>query len=377
MSVVPFLDLGAGYRELQAELDDAARRVLSSGWYILGPEVEAFEAEFAAYCGTEHCVGVGNGLNALELVLRAWGVGQGDEVIVPSNTYIATWLAVTNIGARIVPVEPDRVTGNLDPDRVEAAISRHTRAIIPVHLYGQCADMGPLMEQAQRHGLLVLEDAAQAHGAEYRGRRAGALGHAAAFSFYPTKNLGAYGDGGAVTTSDAQLAARLRLLRNYGSAHKYDNESTGTNSRLDPLQAALLRVRLEHLDEWNARRAAAAARYGQGLAGDPDLRLPQVPVWSQPVWHVFAVHHPERDQLQALLAEQGVQTLIFYPVAPHLSGAFADLGWQEGDFPIAEELANSTLGLPIGPHTTPDQQDHVIAAVETAAKLLGSAVPGR
>jgi dTDP-4-amino-4,6-dideoxygalactose transaminase len=372
MSRVPFLDLGASYRELQAELDEATARVMASGWYVLGPEVEAFEEAFAAYCGTDHCVGVGNGLEALELVLRAWDVGPGDEVIVPSNTYIASWLAVTAVGATVVPVEPDRATSNLDAARVEAAVTARTKAVLPVHLYGQCVDMDPLTELARRHGLRILEDAAQAHGAEYRGRRAGALGDAAAFSFYPTKNLGAYGDGGAVTTSDPELADRLRLLRNYGSRVKYHNEIAGTNSRLDPLQAALLRVRLRHLDAWNARRAAAAARYGEALAGDPDLRLPHVPEGMKPAWHVYAVHHPERDRLQAALAEAGVQTLIFYPVPPHLSGAYAHLGWREGSWPLAEELASTTLGLPIGPHLTAADQARVIEAVRLAASPVAA-----
>jgi dTDP-4-amino-4,6-dideoxygalactose transaminase len=367
MSKVAFLDLGAGYRELKEELDEATARVMASGWYIGGPEVDAFEGEFAAYCGVEHCIGVGNGLNALELVLRAWEIGPGDEVIVPSNTYIASWLAVTAVGATVVPVEPDPATSNLDAARVEAAVTDRTRAIMPVHLYGQCVEMGPIMELAERRGLRVLEDAAQAHGARYEGRRAGGLGHAAAWSFYPSKNLGAYGDGGAVTTGDAELAAQVRLIANYGSRRKYYNEVAGTNSRLDPLQAALLRVRLAHLDPWNARRAAAAARYTEAFDGLGELRLPSVPDWSDPVWHVYAIHHPDRDRLQAALAEQGVQTLIFYPVPPHLSGAYAHLGMPEGAYPLAEELARTTLGLPIGPQMTEEEQERVIAAVRFAA----------
>ena len=258
MTAVPFLDLGASYAALRTELDAAAARVLSSGWYILGPEVAAFEQAFAAYCGVTHAVGVANGLDAMHLVLRAWEIGPGDEVIVPSNTYIATWLAVTMTGAVPVPVEPVDATFNIDPRRIEDAISPRTRAILPVHLYGQTAEMPAIMEIADRHGLRVLEDAAQAHGARWQDRMAGGLGHAAAWSFYPTKNLGAFGDAGAVTTSDAPTADRVRVLRNYGSRKKYYNEVPGYNSRLDPLQAALLCVKLAHLDDWNARRRALA-----------------------------------------------------------------------------------------------------------------------
>jgi dTDP-4-amino-4,6-dideoxygalactose transaminase len=370
--VIPFLDLRAAHEELRDELNAAALRVMDSGWYILGQEVEAFEAEWAAYCGAGHCVGLANGLEGLELVLRAWGIGPGDEVIVPSNTYIASWLAVSAVGATPVPVEPRIATSNIDPDLIEAAVTPRTKAIMPVHLYGQCVDMGPVMEIAERHGLRVLEDAAQAHGAEYRGRRAGALGHAAAWSFYPTKNLGAAGDAGAVTTPDPELADRLRLLRNYGSRVKYYNEVRGTNSRLDELQAAVLRVKLAHLDEWNERRAATARRYLEGLADIEGLRLPAVDEGQRPVWHVFAVHHPDRDELQQALREQEIGTLIFYPVPPHLSDAYADAGWDDDAFPLAAELARMTLALPIGPQLTRDEQDRVIAAVRTAVSATAS-----
>jgi dTDP-4-amino-4,6-dideoxygalactose transaminase len=358
--VVPFLDLRAGYLELRDELDAAALRVLDSGWYILGAEVEAFENEWATYCGVAHCVGVGNGLRALELVLRAWDIGPGDDVIVPSNTYIASWLAVDAVGARPVPVEPLLDTSNLDPGRIENAITSRTKAIMAVHLYGQCVDMDPVLETADRRGLRVIEDAAQAHGAEYEGKRAGSLGHAAAWSFYPTKNLGAYGDGGAVTTNDRETAERVRILRNYGSRQKYYNEVKGTNSRLDELQAALLRVRLRYLDDWNARRATAAARYNDRLPAGEKLRLPLVAGGCKPVWHVYAVHHPERDRLQTHLSERGIGTLIFYPVPPHLSDAYRENGFQAGQLPLAEQLAKTTLALPIGPHLTESQQDVVI-----------------
>ena len=360
---LPLVDLRAPYRELQAELDAAYRRVMESGWYILGEEVEAFEREFAAYCGVKHCVGVGNGLEALHLILRAYEIGPGDEVIVASNTYIATWLAVSYAGAIPVPVEPDPRTSNLDPARLAAAITPRTRAIMPVHLYGQPADMGPMLEIARGHGLRVIEDAAQAHGARYAGRRAGALGDAAGWSFYPTKNLGAMGDAGAVTTDDDGLADRLRLLRNYGSRAKYYNEVKGFNSRLDPLQAAFLRVKLKHLDEWNARRKVVAQRYLDLLAGAPELTLPFVPAWADPAWHVFVVGHPRRDALQKHLTQAGIGTLIYYPVPPHLSDAYAFMGGRAGDFPIAEQLARTNLSLPMGPHLSLESVEVVAQAV--------------
>ena len=360
---VPFLDVGATYRELQAELDAAYRRVMVAGWYILGEEVERFEAEWAAYCGTKHCVGVANGLDALHLALRAWGIGPGDEVIVPSNTYIATWFAVSYAGATPVPVDPDEQTYNIDPVRIESAITARTKAIIPVHLYGQPADMDPIREITSRHGLEVLEDAAQAHGARYKGRRAGGLGHAAGWSFYPGKNLGAFGDGGAVTTDDSDLADRVRLLRNYGSRTKCDNEVRGFNSRLDPLHAALLRVKLRHLDEWNQRRRDVAERYTHGLNGARDLTLPEVPAWADPVWHQFVVRHPRRDLLQQHLTTEGIATLVHYPVPPHLSGAYRDLGLREGQFPVAERLAGEVLSLPMGPHLGVEEQAEVVTSL--------------
>ena len=344
---VPFLDLHAAYLELKPEIDAAIARVLDSGWYILGPEVEAFEAEYAAYCEAEHAIGVANGLDALHLALLAMGVGPGDEVIVPSNTYIATWLAVSQCGATPVPVEPVEATYNIDPARIEAAITPATRVILPVHLYGQPADLDPILAIARKHGLRVLEDAAQAHGARYKGRRIGAHGDAVAWSFYPGKNLGALGDGGAVTTNDPELADRIRVLRNYGSRVKYVNEVKGFNSRLDPIQAAVLRVKLRVLDEWNARRRAIAHRYLEGLAGS-GLVLPQVPEWAEPVWHLFVVRHPERDALAKRLAEAGVGTLIHYPVPPHLQAAYAEMGFGVGAFPVAERMAREVVSLPMG-----------------------------
>ena len=273
---VPFLDLGMGYRELRAALDAAAQRVMESGWYILGGEVEAFERTFASYCGAKHCVGVGNGLDALILILRGYDIGSDDEVIVPANTYIASWLAISYVGATPVPVEPNPQTYNLDPDKIEGALTTRTKAIMPVHLYGQPAEMKKIAPIARRHGLRVVEDAAQAHGASYQGRRGGNLGDVAAFSFYPTKNLGALGDAGAVVTNDDELADRVRVLRNYGSRIKYHNEVKGVNSRLDPLQAAFLGIKLKYLDEWNRRRQTIARRYLKELADIPDLKLPVV-----------------------------------------------------------------------------------------------------
>lgn len=363
--MISFLDLSAGYRELQSEIDSAVSRSLASGCYIGGSEVEAFEHEFAAYAQAQHCIGVGNGLDALHLALRAMNVGPGDEVIVPSNTYIATWLAVSHCGAKPVPVEPDARTFNIDPARIEAAITPRTRVILPVHLYGQSADMDPILTIARRHGLRVLEDGAQAHGARYKGQRLGTHGDAVAWSFYPAKNLGAMGDAGAVTTNDAQIADRIRVLRNYGSRVKYVNDAQGYNSRLDPLQAAILRVKLAHLDEWNARRSAIAAGYQQGLIGC-GLILPHVPDWVEPVWHLYVVQHQLRDALQQELTDAGVGTLIHYPIPPHRQQAYAPAGWGQGSFPIAERMAAEVLSLPMGPHLQLAQVDSVIATIRKA-----------
>jgi len=363
MKQVPFLDLKALYLEVKEEMDTAYRRVMESGWYILGQEVAAFEQEFAGYCGVKHCIGVGNGLDALHLILRAMEIGPGDEVIVPANTYIATWLAVTYAGAIPVPVEPDERTYNIDPNRIEEAITPRTRAILPVHLYGQPADMDPILEIAKRHNLKVIEDAAQAHGARYKGKRIGRLGDAAGFSFYPGKNLGALGDGGAVTTNDDVLADRIRALRNYGSRVKYHNELKGFNSRLDELQAAFLSVKLRKLDEWNARRKVIADIYLKGLAEVPDLTLPYVPDWAEPVWHLFVVRTSERDRLQKNLADQGIQTLIHYPVTPHKQGAYKELNHLA--LPISERIHKEVLSLPIGPAMVEKDIGCVMTAVKS------------
>jgi len=362
---VPFLDLRAGYRELKRDLDAAYRRVMDSGWYILGGETERFEAEYAAFCGAAHCVGVGNGLEALVLILKAYGIGKGDEVIVPANTYIATWLAVSYAGASPVPVEPDPATCNIDPRLIETAITPRTAALLPVHLYGQTADMDPILRIAKKRGLKVIEDAAQAQGARDKGRAAGSLGDAAGFSFYPGKNLGAYGDAGAVTTNDGKLADRVRLLRNYGSAVKYANEVKGHNSRLDPLQAAFLSVKLKRLEEWNSRRRELAAVYMEKLKDVPDLILPRVPERAEPAWHVFTIRHPRRDGLQKHLADRGIGTLIHYPVPPHRSGAYADLPKRHRRLPITETLARTLLSIPMGPHLSRRQQDRVIRSIRS------------
>jgi dTDP-4-amino-4,6-dideoxygalactose transaminase len=362
---VPFLDLQAAYIEIKDELDEAYNRVMMSGWYILGEETEAFEREFAYYCGAKYCVGVANGLDALHLILRAYGIGEGDEVIVPSNTYIATWLAVSYAGATPVPVEPNPDTLNIAPENIEAAITARTKAIMPVHLYGQTAEMDAITEIARRHELKVIEDAAQAQGASYKGRFAGNLSDAAGFSFYPGKNLGAFGDAGAITTNDDALADSLRVLRNYGSRVKYYNEVKGYNSRLDPLQAALLRVKLKRLDEWNARRALVAARYLENLSDLSELITPVVPEEMNPVWHLFVVRYHERDKLRKHLEEAGVGIVIHYPVPPHLSEAYGELRQKTGDFPLASAIADTILSLPMSPHITEEQLDYVCDSIKS------------
>ena len=359
---IPFLDLGATYQELKPEIDAAMQRVLDSGWYILGPEVEAFEAEWADYCGAKHAVGVGNGLDALTLALKALGVGPGDEVIVPTNTYIATWLAVTAVGARPIPVEPNPATHNIDPDLIEAAITPQTKVLLPVHLYGQPADMDPILAIARRNNLRVVEDAAQAHGARYKGRRIGAHGDLVCWSFYPGKNLGAFGDGGAITTNRADLREHIEILRNYGSRKKYLNEVRGMNSRLDPLQAAALRVKLKYLDAWTARRVAIADQYTQALAKS-DLILPHVPDWADPAWHLYVIRSAKRDALKARLMSIEIGTLIHYPLPPHMQEAYKGLSFAPDEFPLAKKLANEVLSLPISPHISAEEASFVAGEI--------------
>lgn len=366
--MIPFLDLGAAYRELEAEINDSVKRVLQSGWYILGEEVEAFESEFAVYCNAAHAVGVANGLDALILSLRAVGISPGDEVIVPSNTFIATWLAVSAVGAVPVAVEPDPLTHNIDPARVQTAISPRTKAIIAVHLYGQPADLDAISDVARRHKLFLIEDAAQAQGARYKGQRIGAHGDAVCWSFYPAKNLGAMGDGGAVTTNSSDVADAIRMLRNYGSREKYKNDVKGLNSRLDPIQAAILRVKLSHLDEWNGRRKAIAKLYREQLGG-LDLMLPAVPDWADPVWHLFVVRVHERERLQERLAGMGVSTQIHYPLAPFQQKAYAEQAHAYTGLEIAERLAAEVLSLPIGPHQPIEDTKAVLNSIRKAAEL--------
>jgi dTDP-4-amino-4,6-dideoxygalactose transaminase len=362
---IPFLNLKSPYSELKQEIDQAMHDVLSSGWYILGNKVNTFEEEFAAYCGTKYCVGVSNGLDALHLVLRAWDIGQGDEVIVPAHTYIATWLAVSYAGATPVPVEPNERTYNIDPGRIEDAITPRTRAIIPVHLYGQPADMDAINVIAQKHGLKVLEDAAQAHGALYKGRRTGSLGDAAGFSFYPAKNLGALGDGGAITTNDEKLAKRVKALSNYGSEKKYCHLEKGFNCRLDEMQAAILRVKLKYLNEWNERRKTLAEIYRRELA-NTDIILPFVPKWAVPIWHLFVIRTNRRDEIQQNLANNGIGTLIHYPAPPFKQEAYSEFADVAERFPIALSISNQVLSLPIGPHLTLEQIGYVIGKLREA-----------
>lgn len=367
MSAVPFLDLRAGYLAVQADIDAAVARVMDSGWYILGPEVETFEAAFAAYCGADHCVGVANGLDALILSLRALGVGAGHEVIVPSNTFIATWLAVSAVGAIPIAIEPDAQTYNMDPALIEAAITPQTRAVIAVHLYGQSADLDPILTVTRAHSLALIEDAAQAHGATYKGTKIGTHGDAVCWSFYPGKNLGAMGDAGAVTTNRVGLAAQITTLRNYGSRVKYVNEEQGTNSRLDPIQAAVLGVKLAHLDDWTEARRALARRYNDALT---TVKTPHVPHWANPAWHLYVVRHPKRDALIQALADEEISTMIHYPIPPHLQVAYADCGYAKGAFPLAEAFADDMLSLPIGPQMSHADQDRVIEAVNRLSPNL-------
>ncbi|MBB0027153.1 MULTISPECIES: DegT/DnrJ/EryC1/StrS aminotransferase family protein [Ralstonia] len=368
---IPFLELGAVNHRQRAELLAAFTEVLDAGWFIHGKQCEAFEAEFAAYCDAQHCIGVSNGLDALHLILRAMSIGPGDEVIVPSNTFIATWLAVTFAGATPVPVEPREDTCNLDPGLIAAAITPRTRAIIPVHLYGQPADMDPILEIASAQGLKVIEDAAQSHGARYHGKCTGSLADAAAFSFYPGKNLGALGDGGAVTTSDPELAQRIRMLSNYGSQKKYVHEAAGFNARLDEVQAALLRVKLRQLDADNAIRQRLVAIYTRELANLP-LTLQAVPQGIDPVWHLFTVRHPARDQLQAALSAMGIGTAIHYPTSPHRQGAYSATALGKLDLPISDRIHAQTLSLPLSPVHTEQEVLQIAEAVQRAVVEIGA-----
>jgi dTDP-4-amino-4,6-dideoxygalactose transaminase len=372
MTRIPFLELAPSYFELKAEIDAAISAVLSNGWYILGQEVTLFEREFAQYVCAKHCVGVGNGLDALVLSLMAYEVGPGDEVIVPSNTYVATALAVTRVGAKLVFVEPDPETHNLDPCRLEAAITKRTAAVIPVHLYGLPVNMDPIVALSHKYGFRVIEDSAQAHGSKYKNRPTGSLGDIAAFSFYPSKCLGAFGDAGAVVTNDDAVADKIRLIRNYGSRAKYFNDYKGMNSRLDELQAAILRIKLRHLDEWNRRRRALADQLRDALSEISDITLPFEPAEYNSCWHLFVIRTPQRDYVQQALKVAGIETSIHYPVPPYRQKAYADLGLPRGSFPIADQLADEVLSLPMGPHFT----DHnwIPRLRDTLGKVLGREV---
>ncbi|MFS4582197.1 DegT/DnrJ/EryC1/StrS family aminotransferase [Phaeobacter sp. C3_T13_0] len=363
---VPFLDLKAAYDELAELSEPKMLESLRSGWYILGPDVARFERDFARYCDVSHAFGVANGLDALRLALVALDIGPGDKVLVPSNTYIATWLAVSQCGAIPVPVEPDLATHNITATGIRAAMAPGVKAVITVHLYGQPADMPAIMTTARDLGLKVIEDAAQAHGARWDGRRIGGAGDIVCWSFYPGKNLGALGDGGAVTTNSDALAERLSLLRNYGSREKYRNEVPGFNSRLDPVQACFLSIKLAVLDSWNARRAHIASRYMSELSG-LGLTLPHVAMKADPVWHLFVLRHPNRDQLANDLAEVGIQTLVHYPIPPHAQAAYSELQLTGEELPLAAKLAKEVISLPIGPHLSQDQTDHVIHTLKRLA----------
>ena len=363
---VPFVSFKPLEKELNTQLREAFDRVFERSWYIDGCEDKAFEEAFAAYCQVDYCVGCGNGLDALMLVLKAWGIGPGDEVIVPSNTFIATALAVTYVGATPVFVEPDIRTYNIDPAKIEEKITKQTKAIMPVHLYGQPCEMDPIMAIAKKNGLYVLEDCAQAHGATYKGKVIGSFGDAAGFSFYPGKNLGALGDAGATVTNDKALADKVRALGNYGSDYKYHHIYKGTNSRLDELQAAFLSAKLPLMDKVNENRRYIANRYLQGIKNDKII-LPFVPEWAEPVWHLFAVRCEQRDELAQYLADKGIGTNKHYPIAMHLQDCYADLGIAKGSLPIAEEISATELSLPMYYGMTEEEIKYVIETVNRFA----------
>jgi dTDP-4-amino-4,6-dideoxygalactose transaminase len=357
--IVPLLDLSAAHQELGAVIDHAIEQVIETGTFILGDQVRFFEKEFAAFCETKHCVSVGSGLDALELILKGYNIGHGDEVIVPCHTFIATWLAVTNIGAKVVPVEPEQHSFNIDPTKIEACITPFTKAIVVVHLYGQPVNFSPISNIAKKYGLKIIEDAAQAHGARHNGRRVGSIGDAGAFSFYPGKNLGALGDGGAITTNDDHLAEKLAAMRNYGSKEKYEHEIRGRNSRLDEIQAAVLRTKLRVLDTWNERRRFCAQLYQVELTKS-GLTTQQSADNIEHVWHMFVMRHEERDSIRKFLQSEGIETGVHYPKPLPLQAAFDDQDFQPHQFPICEAICREVLSLPIGPHLTEEQLNFVI-----------------
>ena len=355
---VDFLDLRATYLELKEEIDAAVSNVLASGQYVLGGEVEKFEAEWANYCGARFALGLANGLDALILALRALGISHGDEVIVPSNTYIATWLAVSAVGATPIPVEPDYSTFNIDENLIEAAITTRTKAILPVHLYGHAANLDAIISISRKYNIPVIEDAAQAHGCRYKGSKIGSHGDIVCWSFYPGKNLGAFGDGGAITTNREDLFEKIKVLRNYGSSRKYVNDVKGVNSRLDPIQAAVLRVKLAHLDCWTERRRAIANIYDENLVNS-GLILPHAPNYTDPVWHLYVVRSAKRDFLHQKLCSKNISTLIHYPIPPHMQSAYLGYGFDDSSFPIAKQLSSEILSLPMGPHLDHNSIEYV------------------
>ncbi len=361
---VPFVSFLPMERELDSDLRNAFDRVFTRSWYIGGVEDEGFEKAFAEYCATDYCIGVGNGLDALMLILKALGIGEGDEVIVPSNTYIATVLAVTYVGAKPVFVEPLIETFNINPALIESAITKKTKAIMPVHLYGQACDMDPIMKVAQKHGLKVVEDCAQAHGAMYKGQKVGTFGDAAGFSFYPGKNLGALGDAGAVVTNYPEIEKQVRALGNYGSDYKYHHVLKGNNSRLDELQAASLTAKLPHLERMNAERRRVAERYLNEIV-NPKVALPTVRKDCIPVWHIFGIRCDERDALEKHLNEHGIGTNKHYPIPIHLQECYEDLGFKEGDYPIAEEISKTELSIPMYYGITEEEIDYVVDAINS------------
>jgi dTDP-4-amino-4,6-dideoxygalactose transaminase len=360
--MIPFVDLQAQYQSIKPEIDAAIGRVLESGQFVLGPEVAAFEQAFAAYCHASHALGLNSGTSALHLALLAAGVGPGDEVITTPFTFVATVAAIGYTGARAVFVDIDPRSFTIDPAQIEAAITPRTKAILPVHLYGQPADMDPIMAIAREHGLIVIEDAAQAHGAEYRGRRAGSIGDIGCFSFYPGKNLGAYGEGGAITTNNAEFARTIRMLRDWGAEQKYHHELKGYNYRLEGIQGAVLRVKLRYIEDWTDARRAHATRYNELLCGS-NYKLPAAEADRRHVYHIYAIRHPRRAELQAFLEQRGISTGIHYPIPAHLQPAHADLGYRQGDFPHSEQAAREVLSLPMYPELQPEQQDQVVAAL--------------
>lgn len=365
---IPFLNFSDSHTKIKSELESVFSNVLSSSLFVLGKELEAFEKEYADYNKVSSCIGVSNGLDALHLALRALGIGEGDEVIVPSNTYIATILAVSYVGARPVLVEPRLGTYNLNPDAIEAAITNKTKALMPVHLYGQACEMSAIQQIANKYNLYIIEDNAQAQGATYIGKMTGSWGNVNGTSFYPGKNLGALGDAGAITTNDIEISRKIKMLRNYGSEKKYFNEVIGYNMRLDEIQAAFLRVKLRKLLEWTNERKQIASWYNTELNGLGDLVLPEIAVGATHVYHLYVIRTKRRDALQQYLSDHGVGTLIHYPIPPHLQGAYVSLGYKKGDFPIAEEIANSCLSLPIWPGITESEISYVIDHIKSFSK---------